>query len=197
MNKDPLLRFNKDFVLRLLLQLVVVGLVLGMFLTLLARPLMRKHGPLDNGKQLYHDGKYAEAAVIFRDEIRAHPTDIAAAEELGRSLIALQQYTEAIQTLQKTVTQIPSAMDVWEMLGEAYAGNRQQQEAVDAFQHVLALEPTRVHTHLMLGQAYNDMGKKSEAKAEWEKVITLDPRNEGQLAQKLINLQGRVNFQRR
>jgi tetratricopeptide (TPR) repeat protein len=175
----------------LALRILVASLVSIIVVSLLARPLIRKSDPLDKGKLLYKDGKFAEAAAAYREEIQAHPEDIAASAELGRTLIALKRYDEAIQILNQTVTRIPSAMDPYQMLGEAYTGAHRPKEAVDAFQHVLALEPTRVHTHLMLGQAYADMGKKNEAIAEWEKVIQYDPHDEGPLAQKLINFQRR------
>lgn len=171
-------------------------------LSVLAAPLRPTPSPLNQGKELYRDGKFEEAATFYRDAIRTHPNDldisIAASTELGRSLLALKRYDEAITLLNQTVQKIPSGMDTWEILGETYTEAHRPEEAVDAFKQVLALEPTRVHTHLMLGQAYDNMGKKAEAKAEWDQVIALDPINEGQLATKLINLQDRENrFQHR
>jgi len=178
-------------------RILAVSLVTMILLSVLAAPLRPPANPLNQGKELYRDGKFEEAASFYRDAIQTHPNDldisITASTELGRSLLALKRYDEAITLLKQTLQKIPSGMDTWEILGETYTEAHRPQEAVDAFKHVLALEPTRVHTHLMLGQAYDNMGKKAEAKAEWDQVIALDPVNEGQLATKLINLQDREN----
>lgn len=174
----------------LLLRVVTICLMIGIVLALLARPLQHKYGPMDRGKKLYQEGMFDAAAAAYREALQANPNDIAAATELGRALLSAKHTAEAIQSLRATVGLIPSAMDAWQMLGEAYTESRQFPEALDAFQHVLQLEPTRVHTHLMIGQVYLAQNKKAEARKELEKVIELDPSNEGQLAQKMINLRG-------
>lgn len=181
-------RYGGQMKTQIALRVLAVCLMIGIIVVLLAQPLQRKYGPSDRGKKLYQDGMYDAAAAAYREALQANPADITAATELGRSLLAEHHTDEAIQCLTATVRRIPSAMDAWQMLGEAYTSNRQPAQAVDAFQHVLELEPTRVHTHLMLGQVYINMGKKKEALAELQRVIALDPVNEGQLAQKMINL---------
>lgn len=57
----------------------------------------------DAGRQLYNEGRFAEAAVHFRETVGSNPNWPSGYLMLGRCLLALEEYDEALENLRTAV----------------------------------------------------------------------------------------------
>ncbi|HEX4954604.1 MAG TPA: tetratricopeptide repeat protein [Thermoanaerobaculia bacterium] len=105
------------------------------------------------GEKVFEEGRFADAASIFKQAIRKDPNNAAAYCFLGRAQVELSQFDEAVASLEKAVQLDPSSSDIHHRLAEAYGGKLKKAG--------------------LLSQA----GLARKTREELEKAIELDPKN--------------------
>jgi tetratricopeptide (TPR) repeat protein len=83
---------------------------------------------IQEGKSLFEQKKYNEAAQIFRDAVAAEPDNTEANYYLGETLAKLEQYKEAEPFLEKAATDKPEARIA---LGHSYLMQDRLKEAAE------------------------------------------------------------------
>ncbi len=110
-------------------------------------------GEIRDCARLYEGRTYDDARLCFTGYIAAHPSDAAAAANLGRTYLAQRQVPLALDWLKKAVALDPQRSDYHDWLGQAYG---------------IAAER---------GPVVRQFGLAVKVRREFERAVALDPEN--------------------
>jgi Flp pilus assembly protein TadD len=106
---------------------------------------------LKAGDDLHAQGRYADAAVAFREAIRFDPESASAHNGLGSALREMGQYPEAETALRKATLFDPGMASAHKCLGRVLQDSGRHREAETAFQQAIHLNPGDAGAHNGLG----------------------------------------------
>jgi tetratricopeptide (TPR) repeat protein len=141
--------------------------------------------PIDTGRELYAEGQFQQAAVIFARISSADPTEAAARFYLGKISIRQADYAVAMRHLERAVALAPQESDYQVWLGNSYAwaasvaslGEKAGlgRKCLAAYRQAIALNPDNIAAHVSLMNFYRHVppmfgGGLDKAYAEAEAV---------------------------
>jgi len=137
-----------------------------------------KSGP--NGNQLLEQGKYAEAAQFYEEQLKSKPDDPVVNNQLGYSYAKLGKTEQAAAFYQKAVQFKPDYPEAHYNLGFLYMNRPllKLNEAVKEFSKAIELKTNYDKAYNNRGMTYGYLGKFDLAKQDMEKAISLMPKEQ-------------------
>ena len=131
------------------------------------------------GASLVGEGKYDEAAAIYRQDIQDHPKDSRTLTALGAALEGAGDWQRAAQQFQRAISLEPSdpgSCDARYDLARLELDHGEFVESTRDFLALLSACPDDAETHERLAQAYGASGHTEEAIAQLRLAINLSPK---------------------
>lgn len=130
--------------------------------------------PIESALALQHAGRFAEAALAYRQILAVDPNHADALHLLG--LVALHDgdYAQATELIMRALSQHESEI-FYGNLGNALAARGMRAAAVESFRQAIALNGDYIPAHNNLGNMLRDLGQFAEAVECFKKVIALKP----------------------
>lgn len=140
-------------------------------------PAAQKRKFLERGNQYFEGGKYAEAAIEFRNAVKADPTSADAHYRLAITETKLGDWPSALEELEHTVDLQPTNAQAQLDLGNLeFAGHDLQRAGQLAFA-LIQTDPNNANAHSLLANVDEASSRHDEAVNEIERAITLQPNN--------------------
>jgi predicted Zn-dependent protease len=121
------------------------------------------------------EGRFDEAARIYRELLQALPNDPGLLTNLGMALAMSGREGEALAPLERALTLQPDSIPARLFLGSSYLALGQPEKAIAPLQRVVAAKPAEVEHRRMLAQAYAESGRPLDAVSELRRVTELAP----------------------
>lgn len=131
------------------------------------------------GAQAMEDGRFDEAARIYRELLAVRPDDAGLLMNLGMALAMAGQESEALAPLQRAVALNPKLIPAHLFLGSSYLALGQPEQAIAPLRRVIAARPGEVEHRRMLAEAYAATGKSREAVGVLREITELAPKMAG------------------
>ena len=130
---------------------------------------------VDEGWDLYNQGKYDESIKAFDKAIELDPKNALAWNNKGRSLDNLGKYNEAIQAYNKVIEIDPK--DAWPWIEKGYVLYNQGKydEAIKAYDKAIELDSQYATAWNNKGNALNNQGKYDKAIQAYNRAIEINP----------------------
>ncbi|WP_240766770.1 tetratricopeptide repeat protein [Paraburkholderia flava] len=129
---------------------------------------------IETGLAHQHAGRFAEAAAIYREILRAQPNHADALHLLGLVAYHEGRLEEAVEWIMRAIGVSPNAM-FYGNLGNALGGLDRHAAAAECYRQALALKPDYVHAHNNLGNTLRAQGQYDAAVQSFRRVIELQP----------------------
>jgi tetratricopeptide (TPR) repeat protein len=133
---------------------------------------------LARAKTAYQNGRYTEAADLYRRILESRPQSVEARINLAASLVQLGDRAGAIQELREAARLDPANPTAHFNLGTLLAMEAPSAEAYEHLAAAASLLPKDAEAHRSLAQILRDGGKLEPALAEYAKAVELDPSDE-------------------
>jgi tetratricopeptide (TPR) repeat protein len=127
-------------------------------------------------KRAMDAGRFAEAAAIYGELVRALPANPGLHLNLGLALYSEGKYRDALSQFQAAASREPDSA-AWLMTGLSYLKLNQPRSAVAPLERALRIEPDNQRAQLELADAYLSLGKPEEAALMYKKLSASDPAN--------------------
>ena len=128
------------------------------------------------GKELMAAGRYAEAAPVYRELVRAVPGNAGLLLNLGMALHLAGQDEQAIAPLQSALRLQPSSLPAALFLGAAQLRRGRADASVAPLQTAVRLQPDNGDARSMLAQALVGLGRYAEAEPHLRRLSTIAPK---------------------
>lgn len=132
---------------------------------------------LAQGWRLHQTGNWSAAEEIYRQVLRADPTDANAWCYLGIACHDQQRWDEAVSAYRRALQLRPQFPIAFNNLGNTLRMQRRLDEAVACFDQALQLKPDYVNAHKNKGTAYVWEGRLNEAMACYDRALELAPQD--------------------
>jgi tetratricopeptide (TPR) repeat protein len=119
------------------------------------------------GKQAMAERRFADAAAIYTEVVRALPDDAGMRLNLGMALSMAGRMREALPHLQRAVELEPTLLPAWLFLGTNWLEMGQPEDAASALRKVVAGEPHNTTARELLGEALLALEQYESAAAEF------------------------------
>jgi len=129
---------------------------------------------MEKARQTGWQGKYEEAAAIYRQLTQNNPKDVEALLGLAR---VLSWHAVAEEGLKALHSKYPKRFDVLFLLGQVTAWQRKFEISVDYFQKLLAIYPDNAEAVKGLANTYKWMRKTKEGIQLYSTILEKDPNN--------------------
>jgi len=130
------------------------------------------------GDAFFAEGKFGEAAVVYRTFLASRPNAVGALTNLGIALASTGRSQEAIRTFRRAVEAGPTDVTARRNLAKALLNEGQAAAAESETNELLRLKPDDAGGHDLKGRLLASQGRLTEARAEFERAIQLDPRDQ-------------------
>lgn len=137
----------------------------------------RLHELLSQGKALFAQAKYAEAALFLERVTRQEPNNAEAWAYLGRSYNGANRYQQGLVAGERAVTIDPTITVGWYASGRALNGHKRSEEALACYDRALALDPTYSMAWTNKGAVLTDLKRSEEAVVCFDRALALDPKD--------------------
>jgi Tfp pilus assembly protein PilF len=134
------------------------------------------------GLHRLHDGRLAEARDLFDDALRADPTNVDAAVNIGSALAAEGRNAEAVEQYRHVISEHPDAADAHYNLGNLLLRGGRPADAVAHYEAALGARPglssARANlavAHAMIGDGLAEHGDFAGALPHFAAAVQLDP----------------------
>ena len=127
------------------------------------------------GRAMWAAGRRDEAEAAFREELRRHPDDPDALNDLAVALGETGRHSEAASLLPRAVRLRPGFVDAQANLGQVLVQLGRLGEAVDACQDALATRPDHTTALATLGTALRGLARLAESEAVLRRLVALRP----------------------
>ncbi len=152
-------------------------------------PNIRKHKYFASGEKYFDKGKYAEAAIEFRNALNIDPNYSEAHQQLGETYLKLQQGDRAVQEFARTVELQPDNFQARLELANLLILGRDFEHAQEHIKFLQQQRPNDAAVHSLISSSLAAQDDIPGAIAEMEKTIALDPRRwEPRLSLALLQL---------
>jgi predicted Zn-dependent protease len=129
------------------------------------------------GKELMEAGRYAEAAAVYRELVKAVPGNAGLLLNLGMALHLAGRDADAVPPLQAALKRQPDLVPASMMLGAANLRLGRPAAAVAPLQKVLSLQPDNRDARGMLAEALVALGRHAEAEPHLRRIADGAPRD--------------------
>ena len=125
------------------------------------------------------DGRFDDAARLYRELLKAVPDEAGLLMNLGMALAMGGHESEAVAPLERALALKPELVPARLFLGSTYLALGQPEKAIDPLKRAAAARPTDAETRRMLADAYSRVGRGTDAATELRKVTELAPAHPG------------------
>jgi tetratricopeptide (TPR) repeat protein len=126
-------------------------------------------GLINDGVDLYKDGKYSEAEVNFKKGLGKDADRFEANFNLGDAYYKQQRFDEALEAYHKSLTQAGSESQkakVYHNIGNALLKSQKLQESIEAYKNALKLNPDDRDTKYNLSYALSLLNNQQQNKQQ-------------------------------
>jgi predicted Zn-dependent protease len=123
-----------------------------------------------------NDGRFDEAARIYREMLKALPDEPGLLMNLGMALAMQSREKEAVAPLERAIALSPDLLPAHLFLGSSYLALGDAAKAVSPLERVVAANPADVESRRLLAQAYGATGRVSQAVTELRRITELAPK---------------------
>jgi tetratricopeptide (TPR) repeat protein len=127
------------------------------------------------GTQALDDGRWADAAALFREGLKVAPRDATLHQNLGVALYLGGDRRGAEGEFEEAARLLPGYARALFSLGVILEERGRDQDAIDRYSRALASDPTMVNARASLADALRRTGKLDAAVAEYVQIVTADP----------------------
>ena len=131
------------------------------------------------GARALEEGRFDEAARIYRELLKVRPDDAGLLMNLGMALAMGGQESEALPPLQRAIALNPQLIPAHLFLGSSYLALGQPERAIAPLKRVIAARPGEVEHRRMLAEAYAALGRSPEAVGVLREITELAPKLPG------------------
>ena len=117
-------------------------------------PQASSNADLATADQLYHSGKFAEAADKYQSMVKTDPNLVAAQAGLIRSLLHEQKVDDALAAATSALALQPNSAALLAAMGDVDFRRAQMPEAETAYQKAVRADSREVHAYLGLTRLY-------------------------------------------
>ena len=121
------------------------------------------------------DGRFDEAARMYRDLLQALPNEAGLLMNLGMALAMGGHEREALAPLERALALNPDLVPARMFLGSSYLALGQPEKAIEPLKRVVAARPADAESRRMLAEAYVASGRPANAVTELRRVTELAP----------------------
>lgn len=132
-----------------------------------------------DGSRAMNEGRFEEAARIYRELLQSLPDEPGLLMNLGMSLAMGGHESEAIAPLERAISLNPSLLPAHVFLGSSYLALGEPQKAIPPLERAVKGAPKDVERRRMLAQAYAAVGRPVDAISHLRTITELDPRLPG------------------
>jgi predicted Zn-dependent protease len=125
-------------------------------------------------KQLMATGRFADAAVVYEELVRAMPGNPGLVLNLGMAQHMAGRDREAIAQFERVLKTQPKALPALMLMGTSYMRLGEPAKAIGPLRRGLAITPADAQARQMLVDALLMVGRLDEAASELEKAIAAD-----------------------
>jgi predicted Zn-dependent protease len=122
------------------------------------------------------EGRFEEAARVYRELLQALPDDPGLLMNLGMALAMGGHESDALAPLERAVARKPDLIPAHLFLGSSYLAVGQPQKAVAPLERVVAANPGEIEHRRMLASAYAALGRHADAASQLRRVSELAPK---------------------
>ncbi|MGI9261939.1 MAG: sulfotransferase [Woeseiaceae bacterium] len=127
------------------------------------------------------EGRYKEAAELYREVLRKSPANVDALRMLGVLAFAEGNIDEAERLFRRAVAAAPDFVSAIIDLGRALKEQSRIEEAIECFRHATKLEPRNFKAHYQLAQILAPAALSDEAIESYRRALELRPNHAGTL----------------
>jgi tetratricopeptide (TPR) repeat protein len=122
------------------------------------------------------NGAFDQAALMYRDLVRAVPGDPGLLMNLGMALAMGGREDEAVAPLERAVKLKPSLVPAQLFLGSSYLALGEAAKAVAPLKRAVAAQPTNLEYRRLLARAYVETSRPLDAVGELRAITDLSPK---------------------
>jgi tetratricopeptide (TPR) repeat protein len=126
--------------------------------------------------ELFKQGRYEEAAALYREILAVHPDLAAIHFNLGNCAFNLGRYEEAVASFKEAVRLKPDFFDAYTNLANAFVRLKRSEEALPILEEATRVYPENAGLHSSLGLLYLNSGQGIKAAESLEKAAAIDPK---------------------
>ena len=127
------------------------------------------------------EGRYDEAAKLYREVLRNNPRNVDALRMLGVLAFGEGNIDEAERLLRRAVAAAPDFVNAIIDLGLALKEQSRTEEAIESFRQAAKLEPKNVKAHYQLASILAPAALSNEAIDAYRRVLEIRPKHAGAL----------------
>jgi len=128
-------------------------------------------------KELMEAGQFAQAALLYRELVRAVPNNPGLMTNLAMALDMSGDKTAAVREYQASLQLDPDQFPALLLLGSAYLDLGQPPRAVDALERAVKIQPENFDAQETLTEAFLALGRLGEAAKRFQTLSEADPKN--------------------
>lgn len=130
---------------------------------------------LEQGTQLYEQGNFRGAIVLYKNALEKDANYLEARTELANSYLATGRYAKAKNEYQKVLHQNPASVELLLKLTRVYLGQKNTAEALLALDEYHSSMPETAESLTLYGQAHGSVGDIDSAAKFFKKALQLQP----------------------
>lgn len=119
--------------------------------------------------------RHADAEQYYRRALELNPAEIAAARNLGVTLIRLNRPQEAVRAFEQSLEHNDRQPDIYQILGDLFSAARDFGQALPLYERVLAIQPGDSLALFRVAECYLAMGHADAARLGFARVLERDP----------------------
>jgi tetratricopeptide (TPR) repeat protein len=132
---------------------------------------------MKSGRHYLEQGKYAEAAIEYRNAVQADPNSADAHEQLAAAYIKEASWDGAVKELEQTIALQPNNTRAQLNLGNIYFASKDLERAGQIGFALLQKDPNNAEAYSLIANIAEARGKHDDAMREIAKAISLKPDN--------------------
>lgn len=144
---------------------------------------------LNEGNELYKEGKFDEAEVNYRKALESQPEDdVKAAFNLGDALYKQERYEEATQQFAKVAATAQNDEEkamAFHNLGNALAKEEKYKEAIESYKNSLKLNPKDGETRYNLAKTMKQLQRQQQKEKQQNKDQNQEKQDPSEFAKQL------------
>lgn len=128
------------------------------------------------GRQLFRQGKHAEAVEVFKQALKADPDQAEVHDALATAHFVLKQYDQAVEHFTRVTQLKPMDAKAYINLGAVYNRKEDFQKAADILKKAMSRDGKAVEAYYNLGIAYRGLKQPAMAINSYKEALKINPR---------------------
>lgn len=128
------------------------------------------------GRQLFRQGKHAEAIQAFEQALQADPDQAEVHDAIATAYFVIKQYDKAIEHFTRVTQLKPKDAKAYINLGAVYNHQEEFEKAADILKRAISRDGNAVEAYYNLGIAYRGTKQPAMAINSYKEALKLNPR---------------------